>query len=390
MGSTSSTGTPVRLYTSHEGLRYHLPMSNRALPLQVWINLLAVTGIASVMVVLTFFESIIPFFLDLGWRSIIHAVNSNGNTAIGIIGSLSYPISDLIIELRKNGKDGMRRLWKRHLRRYFYVAAFWWSIVFLFHFAYTVPKEIRDNANTAKLPGRDIALFHRPSKPDGWDMEITKILKKKEEPFTVSVEWAMFSLGGKGYGTGLWAYYPSPTSCTISPIQAVFFIRVKNLRSTPLTVIGYRLDVLGTPLTRTNMGSIVWISQKGSSAPRRRSGDPINTDINFGQGPGFSMVQFPLNETDFTRGALLKMDLIEDLLKSPLQPNVPIRGWAFYQSPNADAYTVAGPGHITLETDDSRTFSYDFNLRNPHSDMDILDRVITFSSAIDLSNCKRP
>ena len=84
------------------------------------------------------------------------------------------------------------------------------------------------------------------------------------------------------------------------------------------------------------------------------------------------------------------MDLIENLLKTPIQPNIPIRGWAFYQSPNENAFTVAGPGHITIETDDSRTFSYDFNLRNPHPELDILDRVMTAKSVIDLSNCKRP
>jgi hypothetical protein len=216
-------------------------------------------------------------------------------------------------------------------------------------------------------------------------------LDKEESPFAVSVEWAMFSIGGKGHGTSFWAYYPSQDGCSISPIQAVFFIRVKNLRSMPATVIGYSLDVLGAPLRRTNMGSIVYVPQKGSIAgPKRPTGYPIEKGLNFGQGPGFSMVQFALNESDFTQGALLQMDLIENLLKTPLQPNMPIRGWAFYESPNENAFTVAGPGHITLETDDSRTFSHDFDLRNPHPELDILDRVIMMKSFIDLSGCRRP
>ena len=215
--------------------------------------------------------------------------------------------------------------------------------------------------------------------------------QKDEPPFSVSVEWAMFSIGGKGYGTGFWAYYPAPTGCTIAPVKAVFFVRVKNLRSTPITVIGYSLDVFGVPLTRTNMGSIVRIPQKASSNdPKRPNGYPINRDIHFGQGPGFSMVQFPLNEADFTQGFVLQMELIESLLKAPLQPNIPVRGWAFYQSPNENAFSLAGPGHITLETDDARTFSYDFDLKNPHPELDILERVITAKSFIDLSDCKRP
>ncbi|HEV1994508.1 MAG TPA: hypothetical protein VGR03_09260 [Candidatus Acidoferrum sp.] len=214
---------------------------------------------------------------------------------------------------------------------------------------------------------------------------------EKSEPFSVSVEWAMFSYGGKGYGTGFWAYYPSQNGCSISPIQAVFFVRVKNLRSTPVTVIGYSLDVFGVPLIRTHMGNIVRIPQKGSIVgPKKPSGYPIEKTINFGQGPGFSIVHFALDESDFTQGFLLQMDLVENLLKAPLQPNIPIRGWAFYQSPNENAFSVAGPGHITLETDDSHTFSYDFDLRNPHPELDILDRVIFLKSFIDLSDCKHP
>jgi hypothetical protein len=245
-----------------------------------------------------------------------------------------------------------------------------------------VPKE--PPVEKGKVHGTTQKPEAKPKGPETLDKA------RVESPFAVSVEWAMFSIGGKGYGTGFWAYYPSQNGCVISPIQAVFFIRVKNLRSTPVTVIGYSLDVFGVPLTRTNMGSIVRIPQKGSAVgPKKMSGYPINKEIHFGQGPGFSMVQFLLNESDFTQGFLLQMDLIENLLKTPLPPNIPIRGWAFYQSPNENAFSLAGPGHITLETDDSRTFPYDFDLRNPHPELDILDRVITAKSFIDLSGCKQ-
>jgi hypothetical protein len=214
-----------------------------------------------------------------------------------------------------------------------------------------------------------------------------------DEVFLVTVEWAKFSIGGKGFGTNFWIEYPSPDSCGLSPIQAIYFIRIKNLRSTPITVIGYSIDVAGVPLVRvqTGMGNIVGIPVNETifGAPimgRIKPGDPIR----FGQGPGFSMTQIPLNESDFAHGLVLQMDLIDNLLKAPLQPNIPVRGWAFFQLPNENSFSAAGAGHLTLETDDSRTFSYEFNLRNPHPDMDILDRAITVKSFADLSHCKRP
>ena len=214
-----------------------------------------------------------------------------------------------------------------------------------------------------------------------------------EEPFSVSVEWAKFSFGGKGFGTNFWIEYPSRDSCGLSPIQAVYFIRIKNLRNVPVTVIGYGIDVAGVPLARvqTAMGNVVGIPVNETifGAPimsRIRAGDPIH----FGQGPGFSMTQIPLDKSDFANGLVLQMDLIDNLLKAPLQPNVPVRGWTFFQLPNENSFSAAGAGHITLETDDSRTFSYEFDLRNPHSEMDILDRAITVKSFVDLSGCKRP
>jgi hypothetical protein len=214
-----------------------------------------------------------------------------------------------------------------------------------------------------------------------------------EEAFSVSVEWAKFSFGGKGFGTNFWIDYSSRNDCSISNIQAIYFIRIKNMRNVPVTVVGYSIDVGGVPLVRvqTGMGNIVGIPLNGTIFGAKvvnaiKEGDSIH----IGQGPGFSMVQVPLDKSDFAHSWLLRMDLIDDLLKVPLQPNIPIRGWAFYQSPNENAFTVAGPGHITLETDDSRTFSYEFDLSNPHSEMDVLDRVITVNSFVDLSGCKRP
>jgi hypothetical protein len=115
----------------------------------------------------------------------------------------------------------------------------------------------------------------------------------------------------------------------------------------------------------------------------------VGSFFDFGQGPGFSMATVPLNQSDFLHGLVLKMDLIDDLLQKPLQPGTPVRGWVFLQA-NDNALTIAGAGHVILETDESKTYSYAFDLKNPHSALDNMHRVITVESFIDLSDCPRP
>jgi len=218
-----------------------------------------------------------------------------------------------------------------------------------------------------------------------------------DEPFTVAVEWARFSIGGKEYGTSLWVQYPLRRLCgSISPVRGIYFLSIKNNRNMPVSVVGYTIDVMGAPLdrVRTGMGKIVGTPNAIDghflhpklNVSNLHPGDTIN----FGQGPGFSMVQVPLNQSDFARGVVLKMDLIDDLLKKPLQPGIPIRGWTFFQPKNENAFTIAGAGHVILETDDSKTFSYDFNLRNPHPELDNIDRIIRIDSFVDLSDCEHP
>jgi hypothetical protein len=220
---------------------------------------------------------------------------------------------------------------------------------------------------------------------------------KPDDLFTVSVEFARISVGGRDYGTSLWIRYPSRDGgCgSLSPIQGMYFVSITNKQNVPASVVGYGMDVWGTPLVRvrTKMGNIVGtpnVIDGHFLHPQIKFKDiKVGQYFDFGQGPGFSMATVPLNQSDFAHGIVLKMDLIDDLLQHPLQPGIPIRGWAFFQPPNENAPTIAGLGHVTLETDNSHTLSYAFDLKNPRSDLDNLQRIITVESFVDLSGCGR-
>ncbi len=213
----------------------------------------------------------------------------------------------------------------------------------------------------------------------------TKPVEKGEAPaFAVAVEWAMLSYGGGEFGTPFWVSYRSPSGCSISSVQMVLFIRIKNLRSVPVTVIGYGVDA-GFPLVRLPTGSVFSLMPPGKSLLGAKIGDVIN----FGQGPGFSMVNFPNNENDFSHAQLLEMESIDVLLNKPLEPNVPVRGWSFFEYPSEKAYSAGGPVRIHIKTDDTLTSSYEVDLKNPDPQWDVLKRPMKVISVVDLSNCKR-
>jgi hypothetical protein len=303
-----------------------------------------------------------------------------------------------IIQLFRLGWPEMRKRWKENIGIAVLTAAIGWFGLFCYSTYLEVDKTNRE-ARLTKPPGH---LVFRPPVPS-LDTNMARkkassLGKREEEPFQVAVEFARVSLGGKEYGTSLWIRYPSKDgSCGgISPIQGMYFLSIKNKKNTPVSVVGYGIDSLGVPLVRvrTQMGTIVGtpnaIDGHFLHARTKFSDLVIGKFFDFGQGPGFSGVMVPLNQSDFSRGIVLKMDLIDDLLQKPLQPGIPVRGWAFLQPPNDNAFTIAGAGHVTLETDDSKTFSYAFDLRNPHPELDNMHRIITVASFIDLSDCNKP
>jgi hypothetical protein len=301
-----------------------------------------------------------------------------------------------LLWLWRIGWAEMEKRWKEGVGIGILSVAIGWVALF----GYSLYLETGKINREAQLTEPPPPAFLPPVPPSKADTTRKKVLPTKmyeDETFEVAVEFARISFGGKEIGTSLWIRYPSSDgSCGgLSPIQGMYFLRIKNNKNKPISVVGYGMDVSGTPLirVRTRMGIIVGtpnvIDGHFLNSKVHLSDIKVGTVFDFGQGPGFSMVQVPLNQSDFFHGIVLKMDLIDDLLQKPLQPGATVRGWVFLQSPHDNAPTIAGAGHVTLETSDSKTFSYVFDLRNPHFKLDNMSRIITVESFADLSNCKR-
>lgn len=74
------------------------------------------------------------------------------------------------------------------------------------------PSPEKPSEKPGPLPPKKIA---RKSEPHD-NQEVAK------SPFSVSVEWAMFNMRGKGYGTSFWAAYGSKGDCSLSRFRRYF------------------------------------------------------------------------------------------------------------------------------------------------------------------------
>jgi hypothetical protein len=92
-----------------------------------------------------------------------------GTTVLGIVGALAYPVSDVAREWRKHRWDGVKEHWKGRLRTSAGIALLWWSVLFLYHFIYAIPTQIRVDSEAANLGPRKIPLFDLPGLPPFWD-----------------------------------------------------------------------------------------------------------------------------------------------------------------------------------------------------------------------------
>jgi hypothetical protein len=222
-------------------------------------------------------------------------------------------------------------------------------------------------------------------------------IAEETNPFVVSVEYARIAVGN-GSGMGLWIRYPSQNGgcAAISPILEMYFLSIRNKQDKPVSVVKFGIEVYGGMLlqnVRTDMGQIAGTGDAIDGHflnPRLKMRSiPNGQSIDFGQGPGFAMSTLPLAETDFSNGAIFKMNLISDLLQNPVQPNIPVRGWAFFQPKDANSRPLAGIGRVLLQTDDrQQIFYYPFNLQYKFSELDNEHRIITLESHVDLSDCK--
>ena len=96
--------------------------------------------------------SLSGFILELCGRAADSTVHSMGTTYLALAGASIYPLSDLWIEFRDNGWDGVKQHWGRRLKYGVFIACGWWILLFCFHLVYKVPHDIRLEADNTPAP----------------------------------------------------------------------------------------------------------------------------------------------------------------------------------------------------------------------------------------------
>jgi hypothetical protein len=219
-----------------------------------------------------------------------------------------------------------------------------------------------------------------------------KSAEKRESPvFSVTEEFPILSPGGNDLGTKFWLRTPTPSGCTISQAQAALYIRIKNLRPYPVTVVSYSIEAI-EPLIRipTPNRSILGIHKPGMTFYGATKAGQV---IPVTQGSGLAaMSETPFNGLDFSRAKLLEMDSLDEQIAKPIAPSISIRGWVFFEYP-VDQFGYVSVLYknliMKIKTDPEGSFSYWLKMEPGDPNGDVLPRDIKIKDVIDVSGCER-
>jgi hypothetical protein len=214
----------------------------------------------------------------------------------------------------------------------------------------------------------------------------------KPPAFAVAQEFPILSFGGNKYGTRFWLRTPTPRGCTLYQAQAVIYLRIENLRPYPVTVVSYTLKAF-KPMVRLSAlnHSIFGLSAPGESFyGATRIGEVVPAQ----QGSGsFAWSQISSDNLDFSHAKLLEMDTLDEQIVKPLTPNVPVRGWAFFEYPlDKEDYMTAIATRLSISiktAERDEPFSYPLRVENGDPNGDVLPRDWKVKDIADISSCER-
>jgi hypothetical protein len=209
--------------------------------------------------------------------------------------------------------------------------------------------------------------------------------------FSVAEEFPILSPGGNDLGTKFWLRTPTPKGCTISQAQAALYIRIKNLRPYPVTVVSYSVEA-AEPLIRipTPNRSILGINKPGMTFYGATKAGQV---IPVTQGSGLAaMSETPFDGLDFSKAKVLEMDSLDEQIAKPIAPDIPIRGWIFFEYPvDQFGYVSVLYKNLVMKIKTNRDGSFSYWLRMEPGDPngDVLPRNIKIKDVIDVSDCAR-
>jgi hypothetical protein len=207
--------------------------------------------------------------------------------------------------------------------------------------------------------------------------------------FSVVVEYRMISTPGNG--TGYWALSTGPKGCTVTHSNLVLFLRITNLQNHRAMISGYKVFSGDEEMIRLHAEreQILWMFPKNWRDSLGRSQLPGGRTIHFDygtRGGQASLLTYSIREAHASQALPIhEANFLDRLLvNTALDPNIPVRGWAFFQVPSDGAIL-----DTALMLTDETGHSYTYPIKDIESDpnADILPRDMTTSPSIDVTSC---
>lgn len=260
-------------------------------------------------------------------------------------------------------------------------------LTFVYHLAITAPHQIEARVETAIWPTHPrlipppIADSHTPP------------TAKARSPFAVVVELRVFSLTDEGYFSGFW-FKPNVPLCTISPLNALLFLRVTNLKATKTMITAYRVEAQDESTRGWNVLHAVDLRSGYTlfTEKKEAAGSPsIGNILNLPGKCGYFMSP-RVEDVCYQDAAVTDLTLFDDQIgDKQLEPGTSIRGWA--------AFTYNGKpsmrDHLRITVTDELEQSYSvisgvaFGSKSACLAGNIMPHLIKVVGVANLSDCKQ-
>lgn len=204
--------------------------------------------------------------------------------------------------------------------------------------------------------------------------------------FSAEVELRVSS-HGDGYYSGFWAMWNRGNDCFISPLDALLFIRITNLKSKSTMVTGYQVEVKdGKSWRRLHKidlrnSTAIFTSLRGF--PYRAGPASITLP------PGAILLNRPFDDYALTNSGVVAMELIDGVLeKKSLGSGESTRGWVAFDYAH-QKIDMRNDVHLTLTDEQGLKTSFIIALDVDKEQANLLQHPITLGPSFDVSRCTR-
>jgi len=209
-----------------------------------------------------------------------------------------------------------------------------------------------------------------------------------------SIELRVFGPSEKGHFSGYWMKW-NAEPCTISPVNALLFIRIVNTQATKVAFTGYQVASMDqtskklVPLKKLDLraGYLLWTAPKGE----RNTVPHVGNTLNLPGKCGYFMNRSQ-DDAAYESAGIINLPLLDDqLAEKTLDPGAIARGWAAFEFQGTP--DMRGRLLLTIYDASGNQYPVTISKLSRSKDVclggDIMPHLMTVTGLADVSGCEQ-